>query len=104
MEMDLTTYMPAPVADSPDLYTCSRKEASFIQKKQPAFEADKLCEDADAVIFDANADGFSDLYVAGGGYHNYAPNDPLLQDRLYLNDGKGNFAKVNRCFTGNAGK
>jgi hypothetical protein len=33
-----------------------------------------------------------DLYVGSGGYE-YAENDVLLQDRLYLNDGKGNFFK-----------
>lgn len=70
-----------------------QKNKSFIQKSQPAFEADKTCEDADAIFFDANGDGFNDLYVASGGYQNYAAADSLLQDRLYLNDGKGNFTK-----------
>ncbi|MDO9554393.1 VCBS repeat-containing protein [Rhodonellum sp.] len=46
-------------------------------------------EDTDALFFDANGDGFPDLYVASGGYGNFLPEDPLLQDRLYLNDGKG---------------
>lgn len=69
------------------------KGGQFVQKKQSCFEADKLSEDADAVFFDANGDGFLDLYVASGGYHHYAPDDPLLQDRLYMNDGKGNFIK-----------
>ncbi len=71
-----------------------QKNGQFIQKKQTAFEADKQCEDADAVFFDANGDGFNDLYVVSGGYHNYAPDDPLLQDRLYINDGKGNYKKI----------
>ena len=70
-----------------------QKNGQFIQKIQPAFEADKMSEDADALFFDANGDGFPDLYVASGGYHNYAPDDALLQDRLYINDGKGNFTK-----------
>lgn len=70
-----------------------KKNKSFIQKSQPAFEADKTCEDADALFFDANGDGVNDLYVASGGYQNYADDDSLLQDRLYLNDGKGNFTK-----------
>jgi len=43
----------------------------------------------DEVFFDANGDGFVDLYVVSGGYGNYAPDDLLLQDRFYLNDGKG---------------
>ncbi|HEY6081920.1 MAG TPA: FG-GAP-like repeat-containing protein, partial [Chitinophagaceae bacterium] len=70
-----------------------QKDGRFIKKTIPAFEADKMCEDADALFFDANGDGYPDLYVVSGGYDNYAPDDPLLQDRLYINDGKGNFVK-----------
>ena len=55
---------------------------------QPAFDADSLSEDVDAVFFDANGDGYTDLYVCSGGYDNYVPGDKLLQDRLFLNDGK----------------
>lgn len=51
-------------------------------------------EDADALFFDANRDGFPDLYLASGGYGDLMPEDPRLQDRLYLNDGKGNFTKA----------
>ena len=70
-----------------------QKNGSFILKSQKAFDEDKLCEDADALFFDANGDGKPDLYVVSGGYHNYQPDDALLQDRLYLNDGSGNFTK-----------
>lgn len=66
---------------------------TFKRQSMAAFEEDKQSEDADAVFFDANKDGHLDLYVASGGYHNYAPYDVLLQDRLYINDGKGNFTK-----------
>ncbi|WP_408641459.1 FG-GAP repeat domain-containing protein [Spirosoma telluris] len=65
----------------------------FSRKEQPAFDADKLSNDADAIFFDANADGLPDLYVCSGGYGDLVANDPRLQDRLYLNDGKGNFTK-----------
>ena len=44
-----------------------------------------------AVFFDANGDGYPDLYIAKGGYSLYEPNTAELQDELYLNDGKGNF-------------
>jgi len=71
-----------------------QKDGRFIQKAEPAFAADKQSEDADAVFFDANGDGYIDIYVASGGYHNYLPDDALLQDRLYLNDGKTNFTKA----------
>ncbi|GAB3331818.1 VCBS repeat-containing protein [Larkinella ripae] len=47
-----------------------------------------------AVFFDANGDGFDDLYVAKGGYSLFEPNTPSLQDALYMNDGKGNLQLV----------
>ncbi|MEJ7911638.1 MAG: VCBS repeat-containing protein [Chitinophagaceae bacterium] len=68
-----------------------RKTGQFSPIPQPAFEKDKESEDADAVFFDANGDGFMDLYVASGGYHNYLKEDAALQDRLYLGNGKGGF-------------
>ena len=71
-----------------------QKNGQFIQKQQTSFDADKLSEDADAVFTDVNNDGYKDLYVASGGYHNYKAGDILLQDRLYINDGKGNFTKA----------
>jgi hypothetical protein len=46
--------------------------------------------DGGLLLFDANGDGKLDLYVAGSGYRD-TPNSPSYQDRLYLNDGKGNF-------------
>ncbi len=70
------------------------KSGSFVPKALAAFEEDKSYYDTDALFFDANRDGFTDLYVASGGYHQFAPADPLLSDRLYLNDGKGNYKKA----------
>ncbi|MFN2570054.1 MAG: VCBS repeat-containing protein [Gemmatimonadales bacterium] len=49
-------------------------------------------EDWGAAFLDANGDGRLDLYVASGGYQ-LAPASRLLQDRLYLNRGKGRFAR-----------
>ena len=56
------------------------------------WEQDKAYEDWGATFFDANGDGRQDLYVASGGYA-LAPSSPLLQDRLYLNKGGGQFER-----------
>lgn len=69
-----------------------QKEGHFIKKEQPDLKQDELCTDTDAVFFDVDKDGDLDLYVTSGGYE-YLSNDLMLQNRLYLNDGKGNFTK-----------
>jgi hypothetical protein len=65
----------------------------FVVKKTPVFETDKGGNDVNALFFDANGDGKPDLYVCSGGYGDLLPDDKLFQDRLYINDGKGNFTK-----------
>ncbi len=50
-------------------------------------------KDEGLLLFDANGDGHLDLYVAGGGYEQ-TPGSSFYQDRLYINDGKGNFTEA----------
>ena len=65
---------------------------NFVTKPQSAFVKDAMSEDVAAHFFDADNDGYMDLYVGSGGYE-FEENDLALQDRLYINDGTGNFAK-----------
>ena len=68
--------------------------ATFKKVAVPDFESDKIHEDTDAIFFDANSDGHIDLYVVSGGNENKA-NTQNYKDRLYFNDGKGNFRRIN---------
>ncbi len=64
----------------------------FKETAQAFTYTDEFSTDADALFFDADGDGDQDLYIASGGYQDYNPHDLVLQDRLYLNDGKGAFS------------
>jgi hypothetical protein len=67
-------------------------DGRFYRSIQEVFTVDSLCEDVDAVFFDADGDVDADLYVVSGGGE-YKQGAAELADRLYLNDGKGNFTK-----------
>ncbi|GAB3640419.1 VCBS repeat-containing protein [Spirosoma arcticum] len=64
----------------------------FISTTQPSFAHDSVCEDVDAVFFDADGDKDLDLYVVSGGNEFYGKM-PEQFDRLYLNDGRGGFSR-----------
>ena len=68
-------------------------DGRFVSTAQPAFSRDSVCEDVDAVFFDADGDKDQDLYVVSGGNEFYGRMEPLL-DRLYLNDGRGAFSRA----------
>jgi hypothetical protein len=85
-----------------DFYACGAKgqsgslmiqqaDGSFTCSDTALFSKDAICEDVDAVFFDANGDGFNDLFVVSGG------NEPTAaaakENRLYINNGKGHFSR-----------
>jgi hypothetical protein len=70
-----------------------RRGGGFAATNKDLFEQDAISEDIGAVFFDANGDRAPDLYVVSGGSE-FSDIAPALQDRLYLNDGRGNFRKT----------
>lgn len=76
----------------PGVLMIQQRNGSFLPGDTAVFNKDAACEDVDALFFDANGDGYLDLYVVSGG-NEYGTGSPNLQDRLYLNDGKGHFVK-----------
>ena len=71
-----------------------RADGRFFSAGERLFEQDRTSEDLGAAFFDADGDGHPDLYVVSGGSEFSAMRDPFLQDRLYLNDGRGGFRKA----------
>jgi len=68
------------------------KEGTFEAREMACFETDKESEDLGVLFVDVDGDKDLDLYVVSGG-NEFTPGAAELQDRLYLNDGKGNFIK-----------
>lgn len=70
----------------------------YLQRRGGTFEAKTLnpadveSEDMGCLLFDADNDNDLDLYVVSGG-NEYNPGHRHYQDRLYRNDGKGNFTR-----------
>ncbi|MCU0449764.1 MAG: VCBS repeat-containing protein [Bernardetiaceae bacterium] len=68
---------------------------TFVDRSPAVFVADSVYEDVDAVFFDADGDQDQDLFVVTGS-NEFAPGSPELVDRLYLNDGRGQFVPDQR--------
>ena len=76
----------------PGALMIQRKNGAFVSVDKTLFEKDKISEDTDCTMFDADQDGDLDLYVASGGTE-FSSSSSALSDRLYFNDGTGHFVK-----------
>jgi len=67
-----------------------QSNGSFIQKDLYNKNFNESFKDEGVLLFDANGDNKPDVYIASGGFR-HESGDKLYQDRLYINDGKGDF-------------
>ncbi|MEP6738136.1 MAG: VCBS repeat-containing protein, partial [Chryseolinea sp.] len=74
---------------SPKLYL-QDKAGKFTDHTPPAFAADTLADNVDALLFDADNDKDLDLYFVTGSSE-FEFNDPALADKFFRNNGKGSF-------------
>lgn len=66
----------------------------FAKVDNAVFNEDAHYEDMEALFIDIDNDNDNDLYVISGGSE-FMERSENLKDRIYLNDGKGNFSKLN---------
>ena len=69
-----------------------QNKSGFYLSNNKVFDEDKESEDTGVLFFDADMDNDMDLFVCSGGMA-FAKNSFALFDRLYINDGNGNFTK-----------
>lgn len=69
------------------------KNGQFAQQDliQNATRENKNWQDEGVALLDIDGDGDLDIYIASGGYES-AANTASYQDKIYINDGKGNFS------------
>lgn len=84
-------FIGGSIGESGVLYI-QNENGTFIKSDSQPWSIDKSSEDLGALFFDIDGDNDMDLYIASGGSE-FKQGDKLLKDRLYLNNGYGNFQK-----------
>ncbi len=73
-----------------------KENGQFVTSESQPWEKDKLSEDLGILFLDVDGDEDNDLFIASGGSE-FKQGDVRLKDRLYINDGKGQFVKNNKA-------
>jgi len=69
-----------------------KMDGTFKEVKNGAWIQDKASEDMGIALIDVDGDKDLDMIIVSGG-NEFNVGDAALQDRLYINNGKGNFTK-----------
>ena len=85
-------YIGGSVGFSGSLYQ-QQKNGSFLAVQDSLWQKHKKQEEVAACFFDANGDGFLDLYIACGG-NEFQKSSASYQDRFYINKGDGSFERI----------
>ena len=83
-------YIGGALGQSGQLYI--QNNSGFTKHENAIFKSDKNFEDMEALFLDIDGDTDNDLYVVSGG-NEFNERSPQLKDRIYINDGSGNFSK-----------
>ena len=83
-------YIGGPKGQAGKLYIQSNNR--YIDKKNEVFIEDSDYEDMESIFIDIDNDNDLDLYVVSGG-NEFNERSEYLKDRIYLNDGEGNFSR-----------
>ena len=70
-----------------------KSSGKFVKKDNADFVSDRMHEDVSALFVDVDNDEDQDLIVGSAG-NRYEQSNVLQGDRLYFNDGRGNFTKA----------
>lgn len=70
-----------------------QQNGKFVNQTPEVFLKDALHEEVDAALVDLDNDGDLDLALASGGNEYRGTAEPMSQ-RIFINDGKGNFTKI----------
>jgi len=76
------------------MFYLQQANGDFGELQPAALVADRAYEDMGSAIEDFDGDGDMDIFIASGS-NEFPAKSPMYNDRLYLNDGKGNFTKKN---------
>lgn len=96
----ITDFYIGGAAGGERYFMFGQKDGTYTKQVPAAFSLDVINEDVAAAFVDVDGDKDLDLIIISGGVE-YAQNPNFLLDRVYANDGKGNFEKVREVFPAN---